>query len=43
MLAGKTPQFKTAIFPAAPGITPGATINVRVDSVTPHSLICSLA
>src|SRR5713226_9250535 len=43
MLAGKTPQFKTAIFPAAPGITPGATINVRVDSVTAHSLICSLA
>ena len=42
-LAGKTPQFKTAIFPAAPGITPGATINVRVDSVTAHSLICSPA
>jgi tRNA-2-methylthio-N6-dimethylallyladenosine synthase len=42
-LAGKTPQFKTAIFPAAPGITPGATVNVRVDSVTAHSLICSLA
>ena len=43
MLAGKTPQFKTAIFPAAPGITPGATVNVRVDSVTAHSLICTPA
>jgi tRNA-2-methylthio-N6-dimethylallyladenosine synthase len=43
MLAGKTPQFKTAIFPAAPAITPGATVNVRVASVTGHSLICSPA
>ena len=43
MLAGKTPQFKTAIFPAAPGVTPGATVKVRVDSATAHSLICSPA
>ncbi len=43
MLAGKTPQFKTAVFPAAEGITPGDTISVRVESVTTHSLLCSLS
>jgi tRNA-2-methylthio-N6-dimethylallyladenosine synthase len=43
MLAGKTPQFKTAIFPAAPGINPGDTVTVRVESATSHSLICTLA
>jgi tRNA-2-methylthio-N6-dimethylallyladenosine synthase len=42
MLAGKTPQFKTAIFPAAAGISAGDTVTVRVDSATAHSLICSL-
>ncbi len=42
MLAGKTPQFKTAVFPAVEGIPVGATIAVRVESATAHSLICSL-
>ena len=43
MLAGKTPQFKTAIFRGVEGISAGDTVNVRVDSATGHSLICSLA
>jgi tRNA-2-methylthio-N6-dimethylallyladenosine synthase len=43
MLAGKTPQFKTAVFPAVEGIRVGDTIAVRVESATAHSLICSLA
>ena len=43
MLAGKTPQFKTAIFRGAEGISVGDTVNVRVDSSTGHSLMCSLA
>ena len=43
MLAGKTPQFKTAVFPAGSGINPGDTVNVRVESVTAHSLICARA
>jgi tRNA-2-methylthio-N6-dimethylallyladenosine synthase len=43
MLAGKTPQFKTALFPAAPAIRPGDTVRVRVDSATAHSLICTPA
>lgn len=43
MLAGKTPQFKTVIFPAAEGIHPGDTVGVRIDSATGHSLIGSLA
>lgn len=52
MVAGKTPQFKTAIFAAdtvAVGtvagverVRAGDTVNVRVDSATGHSLICSL-
>ncbi len=42
-LAGKTPQFKTAIFPGRPEIAPGATVRVRVESATAHSLICALA
>jgi tRNA-2-methylthio-N6-dimethylallyladenosine synthase len=48
MLAGKTPQFKTAIFAGnatdtdAP-IGAGATVNVRVESATGHSLMCSIA
>jgi tRNA-2-methylthio-N6-dimethylallyladenosine synthase len=41
MIAGKTPQFKTAIFAAATAA--GDTVNVRVDSATSHSLMCSLA
>jgi tRNA-2-methylthio-N6-dimethylallyladenosine synthase len=43
MLAGKTPQFKTALFPAAPSISPGDTVRVRADSATAHSLACALA
>jgi len=42
MLAGKTPQFKTAIFASAPGLAPGDTVTVRVDDATAHSLACSL-
>jgi tRNA-2-methylthio-N6-dimethylallyladenosine synthase len=40
-MAGKTPQFKTAVFDAAAGIASGATVPVRVESVTAHSLMCS--
>jgi len=43
MLAGKTPQFKTAIFRGVEGIRVGDTVSVRVDSTTGHSLMCSLA
>ena len=46
MMAGKTPQFKTAIFAvdtAAVGTAAGDTVNVRVDSASSHSLMCSLA
>lgn len=43
VLAGKTPQFKTAVFPSAPGIKPGDTVTVRVESATSHSLVCTLA
>ena len=43
MLAGKTPQFKTAIFRGVEGIRAGDTVNVRVDSATGHSLMCSIA
>ncbi|MBV8450741.1 MAG: tRNA (N6-isopentenyl adenosine(37)-C2)-methylthiotransferase MiaB [Deltaproteobacteria bacterium] len=43
MLAGKTPQFKTALLPAAPAIRPGDTVRIRVASATAHSLVCTLA
>jgi tRNA-2-methylthio-N6-dimethylallyladenosine synthase len=43
MLVGKTPQFKTALFPAAPVIQPGDIVRVQVDSATAHSLICTLS
>jgi tRNA-2-methylthio-N6-dimethylallyladenosine synthase len=43
MLVGKTPQFKTALFPAAPAIRPGDTVRARVDSATAHSLVCTFA
>ncbi len=42
MLAGKTPQFKTAVFAAADSIRPGDTVTVRVDSATAHTLHCAL-
>jgi tRNA-2-methylthio-N6-dimethylallyladenosine synthase len=42
MLAGKTPQFKTAVFPAGDSIKPGDTVTVRVESATAHTLNCSL-
>ena len=42
MLAGKTPQFKTAVFPAADSISPGDIVTVRVDSATAHTLHCAL-
>ncbi len=42
-LAGKTPQFKTAVFPAADAIRTGDTIMVRVESATAHTLHCAIA
>ncbi|HXZ88933.1 MAG TPA: tRNA (N6-isopentenyl adenosine(37)-C2)-methylthiotransferase MiaB [Candidatus Binataceae bacterium] len=42
MLAGKTPQFKTAVFLSAPAIKPGDTVTVRVESATSHSLVGTL-
>ncbi len=41
MLSGKTPQFKTAIFPDT-GPRIGDTIEVRVESATAHTLMCSV-
>ncbi len=38
MLAGKTPQFKTAVFPGIKGVSPGDVANVRVESATAQSL-----
>jgi tRNA-2-methylthio-N6-dimethylallyladenosine synthase len=43
MLAGKTPQFKTAVFGAADSVRPGDTVTVRVESATGHTLHCALA
>ncbi len=43
MMAGKTPQFKTAIFPAREDAALGTTLPFRVESVTAHSLMGSLA
>lgn len=42
MMAGKTPQFKTAVFAAADSIVPGDTVTVRVESATGHTLHCAL-
>ncbi len=42
MLAGKSPQFKTATFPQRPGIAPGDTVAVRVASATAHTLVCAV-
>jgi tRNA-2-methylthio-N6-dimethylallyladenosine synthase len=41
-LAGKTPQFKTAVFEAADSIGPGDTVTVCVESATGHTLHCAL-
>jgi len=41
-LAGKTPQFKTAVFAATAEISPGDTVQVRVESATGHSLTGAL-
>jgi tRNA-2-methylthio-N6-dimethylallyladenosine synthase len=37
-LAGKTPQFKTAVFPAS-GATPGDLTRVRITETTAHTLV----
>jgi tRNA-2-methylthio-N6-dimethylallyladenosine synthase len=42
-LAGKTPQFKTTVFPGSTRIKPGDTVMVRVESATAHSLSGSVA
>jgi tRNA-2-methylthio-N6-dimethylallyladenosine synthase len=39
MLSGKTPHFKTAVFPGHPGVTAGQTVPVRIVSASSHSLI----
>ena len=39
MLAGKTPQFKTAVFPARDKTRVGDIVAVRIDSATAHSLV----
>jgi tRNA-2-methylthio-N6-dimethylallyladenosine synthase len=43
MMSGKTPEFKTAIFRGDDRVAAGDTVNVRVDSATCHSLMCSIA
>jgi tRNA-2-methylthio-N6-dimethylallyladenosine synthase len=43
MMSGKTPEFKTAIFRGDDRVAAGDTVNVRVDSATGHSLMCSIA
>jgi tRNA-2-methylthio-N6-dimethylallyladenosine synthase len=42
MLAGKTPQYKTAIFPARDGLAMGDTVAIRVTSATSHTLTGTL-
>jgi len=36
-VAGKSPSFKTTVFPAA-GASPGDLVRVRVQAATPHTL-----
>ncbi len=43
MLAGKTPQFKTVVFPSRADIHAGETVAVRIESATAHSLAGHLA
>jgi tRNA-2-methylthio-N6-dimethylallyladenosine synthase len=38
-LAGKTPQFKTTVFPARANLAPGDTARVLIESATAHSLV----
>ncbi|HLK87349.1 MAG TPA: tRNA (N6-isopentenyl adenosine(37)-C2)-methylthiotransferase MiaB [Candidatus Binataceae bacterium] len=42
-LAGKTPQFKTAVFPGIEEIHARDMVTVRVESATAHTLHCALA
>ena len=42
LLAGKTPQFKTAIFPTGDTTRTGETVAVRVESATGHTLTGSI-
>ena len=42
LLAGKTPQFKTAVFPSAYSVAVGETIPVRIDSANGHTLTGSI-
>jgi tRNA-2-methylthio-N6-dimethylallyladenosine synthase len=37
-MAGRTPQFKTAIFPGNEQVHAGDTVTVRIESATGHSL-----
>jgi tRNA-2-methylthio-N6-dimethylallyladenosine synthase len=41
MMAGKTPQFKTALVPVRPAMEAGDIVAARVETVTAHSLICA--
>jgi tRNA-2-methylthio-N6-dimethylallyladenosine synthase len=41
MLAGRTPQFKSAVFRARAGVAAGDTVRVRIDGATGHSLSAS--
>ncbi len=38
MLLGRTPHFKTVIFPSDGAVSQGATVRVRIQSATAHSL-----
>ena len=42
MLAGKTPDYKTAIFPGREDLAAGDTVAVLVRSATGHTLTCAL-
>jgi tRNA-2-methylthio-N6-dimethylallyladenosine synthase len=42
LLAGKTPQFKTTIFPIAQTFAIGDTVSVRIDSANGHTLTGSI-
>ncbi|HUY38085.1 MAG TPA: tRNA (N6-isopentenyl adenosine(37)-C2)-methylthiotransferase MiaB [Candidatus Binataceae bacterium] len=42
LFAGKTPQFKTTIFPKAHSIAIGNTVPVRIDSANGHTLTGSI-